>query len=153
MPTYNVYRNGEQVASGLTDKTYTDTDVQPNTAYEYQVSAENEVGESELSEPIEVETDRIPVDSISATPTTATIAPEETQHIDVTVSPDDASEKGVSYSSSDASVATVRTGTITGVSAGTATITVTSKDDNSKRATVEVTVEAPESEPEPEDAE
>ncbi|AIC95445.1 fibronectin type III domain-containing protein [Shouchella lehensis] len=150
MPTYNVYRNGEQVANGLTEKTYTDTDVQPNTAYEYQVSAENEVGESELSEPIEVETDRIPVDSISATPTTATIAPEETQHIDVTVSPDDASEKGVSYSSSDASVATVRTGTITGVTAGTATITVTSKDDSSKRATVEVTVVEPE---EPEDAE
>lgn len=55
--TYNVYRNGEKVKSGLTEKTYTDTKLTPETAYTYHVTAENEHGESEPSNTIEVTTD------------------------------------------------------------------------------------------------
>lgn len=56
MVTYNVYRDGEKVASGIKEKSYTDTGLTPNTEYTYQVSAENEHGESPLSEPLAVKT-------------------------------------------------------------------------------------------------
>lgn len=58
MPTtYNVYRNDEKVASGLTEKTYTDTGLTPATEYTYHVTAENEHGESGNSESIKVTTE------------------------------------------------------------------------------------------------
>lgn len=57
MITYNVYRNGTKVASGLTSKTYTDTDLTPETTYEYYITAENEYGESEPSNIVTVTTD------------------------------------------------------------------------------------------------
>lgn len=55
--TYNVYRDGEKVASDLSEKEYTDTDLTPETTYEYHVTAQNEYGESEPSNTIEVTTD------------------------------------------------------------------------------------------------
>lgn len=55
--TYNVYRDKEKVASGLTEKTYKDTDLTPATEYEYHVTAENEHGESGDSNTITVTTD------------------------------------------------------------------------------------------------
>lgn len=60
-----------------------------------------------------------------------------------TVTPDNATNKGVSYSSSNTSVATVGAdGTVRAVSEGTATITVTT-DDGGKTATCIVTVKKP----------
>lgn len=62
-----------------------------------------------------------------------------------TVTPDNATNKGVSYSSSNTSVATVGAdGTVRAVSEGTATITVTT-DDGGKTATCVVTVKKPSS--------
>lgn len=55
------------------------------------------------------------------------------------VSPDNATNKTVTWSSSNSAVATVTEGKVTGVSAGTATITVTTADGN-KTATCKVTV-------------
>lgn len=55
--TYNVYRDGVKIASGLTEKVYTDTDLTPETTYEYYITAENEYGESEPSNIISVTTD------------------------------------------------------------------------------------------------
>lgn len=54
--TYNVYRDGVKVAEGLTDKTYTDAELEPDTTYEYVVGAQNSNGET-LSDPIQVTTD------------------------------------------------------------------------------------------------
>lgn len=73
--TYNVYRDGEKIKSGLTAKSYTDTGLKPNTTYEYQVSAQNEFGESELSSPISVKTNGVEPD-----------APEELAVVDKTES-------------------------------------------------------------------
>ncbi len=58
-----------------------------------------------------------------------------------TVAPENASDKTVTWSSSDEKVATVANGIVSGVAAGTATITVTTKD-GAKTATCEVTVKA-----------
>jgi uncharacterized protein YjdB len=58
------------------------------------------------------------------------------------VAPTDATNKEVSWSTSDAAKATVENGKVTGVAAGTATITVTTEDGD-KTASCAVTVTAP----------
>ncbi|WP_078392082.1 Ig-like domain-containing protein [Shouchella patagoniensis] len=156
MPTYNVYRNGEQVASGLTEKTYTDTGLEPNTTYEYQVSAENEAGESELTEAITVETEPVAVTEVTLSQRTMMLDEGATKSLTATVAPEDATDKTVRFNTSDRDVATVSTSgntrTITGVKAGTATITATAGDGITATCTVTVK-EPPEPEPEPEDPE
>lgn len=57
--TYNVYRNGEQIATGLSVATYTDTGLNPSEKYTYQVTAVNDIGESGLSEGLVVETEAV----------------------------------------------------------------------------------------------
>ena len=65
--------------------------------------------------------------------------PGEQGNLTATVSPSNASNKNVTWSTNASSVATVNNGTVTAVSAGTATITVTTVD-GSKTATCTVTV-------------
>ena len=60
--------------------------------------------------------------------------------ITVKVLPDNATNKNVRYSSSDSSVATIKDGKVTGISAGTATITVTSSADTKVNKSFEVKV-------------
>lgn len=57
--TYNVYRDGKKIETGLTAPTFTDSGLEPNTTYEYRVSAENEVGESPLSDPVVATTSNV----------------------------------------------------------------------------------------------
>ena len=67
----------------------------------------------------------------------------ETSEITVTVTPDDAEEKGVTYESSDHKVVKIdENGKIEAVGKGTATITVTSKDNSEIKEEITVTVEA-----------
>ncbi len=85
----------------------------------------------------------VAVTGIALLPTTATIETGATQQLTATISPSDASNKAVTYTSSNTAVATVSsTGLITGVTTGTATITATSQD-GSKTATCAVTVTFP----------
>lgn len=70
MVTYNVYRDDKKIASGLEEKTYKDTGLNPDTEYKYQVSAENEHGESELSDKLVVKTKATTTTTTTTEPTT-----------------------------------------------------------------------------------
>ena len=48
--------------------------------------------------------------------------------LSATITPEDATDKTITWSSSDEKVATVDAGKVTGVAEGTATITATTKD-------------------------
>lgn len=72
--------------------------------------------------------------------TTLSLVAGETETLSVTVSPVEASDKSVQFSSSDKAIATVTPvqGKVTALAEGTATITATTV--NGKTATCEVTV-------------
>ena len=81
----------------------------------------------------------IPLTGISLDKISATLNVGETVSLNTSITPDDATNKNVTWTSSDTSVATVSNGVVTAKSAGTATITVTTADGN-KTATCTVTV-------------
>lgn len=68
---------------------------------------------------------------------TASISVGGTETLAATVIPSNATDKTVTWSSDDEDVTTVANGVVTGVSAGTATITATA---SGKTATCEITV-------------
>ncbi|HKK62677.1 MAG TPA: Ig-like domain-containing protein [Bacteroidales bacterium] len=88
----------------------------------------------------EVTVNEIAVTGVSLDQSTLAMAPEETATLVATVTPDDAGDNSVSWSSSDDAVATVADGVVTAVADGTCTITVTTTD-GGFTATCEVTVE------------
>ena len=63
----------------------------------------------------------------------------KTETINAIITPENATRKGITWTSSDTNVATVTNGVVKGISAGTATITATTKDGNFTD-TCEVTV-------------
>lgn len=86
--------------------------------------------------------DPVKVSDVKLNQTSLTLTVGGSKTIVATVSPNDAANKSVTWSSSNTSVATVTNGKITAKRAGTATITVTTVD-GKKVATCEVTVNAP----------
>ena len=85
----------------------------------------------------------IPVTGVSLNKTELTLPAGGTETLIATVTPDDATDKSVTWSSSNPAVATVgNDGKVTAVSVGTATITVTTVD-GGKTATCAVTVTNP----------
>ena len=82
----------------------------------------------------------IAVTSVSLSSNSETIKVGKTVTLVPTISPSNATNKNVTWSSSNTSIATVSNGTVTGVAAGTATITVTTVS-GSKTATCTVVVQ------------
>jgi len=89
----------------------------------------------------EPESSTIPVERVTVTPTSLSLTEGETSQLKATVFPQDADNKSISWTSSNKDVASVSGGTVTAVSAGSATITVTTED-GKKTATCSVTVQA-----------
>lgn len=89
----------------------------------------------------EISTGPIEVSGVSLNKTSTTIAQESQETLVATVTPTNATNKGVTWTSENPSIATVSNGTVTGVSAGTTTITVTTTD-GGYTATCSVTVTA-----------
>ncbi|KNE22475.1 Ig-like domain-containing protein [Virgibacillus pantothenticus] len=145
MVTYNVYRDGSKIASGLTDKIYTDDSLTPNTQYQYQVSAENSAGESELSDPVTVKTNYSEPQSIEVSPKTNNLEVGAERVLTATVLPDTAKQT-VAWAVDKDNVATVdNNGKVTAIAAGTATVAVKStENDVQATATVNVTEPTPE---------
>lgn len=83
----------------------------------------------------------ISVIGVSLNKTSTSIAIGASETLTATVSPSNAANKNVTWSSSNTAIATVNNGVVNGVSAGTAAITVTTEDGN-KTATCSVTVTA-----------
>jgi len=82
-----------------------------------------------------------PVTGISLNATSKTISVNGTYQLSATITPSDATDKSLTWSSSNSSVATVdHNGLVTGVAAGTATITCAANDGSGVSATCNVTV-------------
>ena len=109
----------------------------------FTVKATNDYGSNSKSLSITIGTQtNVPVTGVSLNTSTLNLVENETDTLTATVEPSNATNKDVTWESSNTSVATVdASGLVTAVSAGTATITVTTVD-QSKTATCEVTVAA-----------
>ena len=84
-----------------------------------------------------------PVGGITLDKTTLDLNVGQSDTLTATITPNDATNKNVTWSSSDSSIATVdNNGKVTGIAPGTATITVTTED-GKKTATCTVTVNNP----------
>lgn len=108
----------------------------------YYISANAYNGDTLTTAPtisVVVSSATIPVSGVSLNQSTATIDIGDTLNLTATVSPSDATNKAVIWTSSVPSVSTVTNGTVTGVKAGTTTITATTADGN-HMATCIVTV-------------
>jgi len=81
----------------------------------------------------------VPVSEVTLNKNSISLTVGGTETLTATVSPSDATNKSVGWSSSNSNVATVTYGTVTAVAAGSATITVTTAD-GGKTATCSVTV-------------
>ena len=115
--------------------------------YKIKVELVNQKGKAE-KETEEIETVPTRVNSITFNKTTLELAKGATDtSLTVTVLPEDAENKTLTWASSDNTIVTVSvTGevvTITGIKEGTATITATANDGSSKSASCTVTVTPP----------
>lgn len=147
--TINLYKGEELITKeekGKDKGKVTITNLESNTTYPkgtYQVSFENETGESAKVDVPEFKTKSVGVVSVSLDKNTLELETEQTDTLTVSVSPNEADNKNVSFTSDNEDVVTVDdSGSVLAISPGTATITVTSEDGN-KQATCEVTVKDP----------
>ena len=97
------------------------------------------------SDPTEISgltVNKVAVTGVTLSQDAATLKAGKTLMLTATIAPENATYKTVNWSTSDGSIATVDNGTVKAVAEGSATITATSTDDNTKYATCAITVTA-----------
>jgi uncharacterized protein YjdB len=113
------------------------TGVAPGTAI---ITATTQDGGKTATSTITVVSGTVNVTGVSVSPASASIGISGTQQLTPTITPANATNQNVSWSSSNTSFATVSSsGLVTGIAAGSAVITVTTQD-GSKTATSTITV-------------
>ena len=86
----------------------------------------------------------VKVSSVSLNPSSLSLTKKgQTAQLSASVSPSNATNKSINWSSSNSNVATVSNGVVTAVGNGSATITATAADGSGKRASCSVTVNIP----------
>ena len=128
--------------SGATSSSYTTqaaTMDMDGWQYRCVVTDGNSNGVTSQAATLTVTAATVSVTGVSLDKTELSLTVGGTETLTATVAPDNATDKTVTWTSSNPSVATVENGVVTAVSAGTATITVTT-DDGGKNATCTVTV-------------
>ena len=129
---YELHRDGSEVYSG-SSASYTDTGLSDDTVYSYKVRAKNAAGTSSWSAAVSGRTEAIiPVNGVSIDDKDTTILPMGgTLQLTATITPPDATDKGVIWESGNSSVAAVSdTGIVTPLKAGgSVTITVKARAD------------------------
>ena len=121
---YNMYLNtfNETLSFSMTLKASEDSGIKEGRIYNVRMSTVD--AQSHICEGVSFKAAvGKPINGITLDQTVATLTEGETLTLKATVSPDDATDKTVTWSTSDASVATVADGVVTAVAAGTATIT------------------------------
>lgn len=105
---------------------------------EATITVTSEDGLHEASCTVTVEAATVPVDGVTLDKTAVFLAVAETMQLTATVTPAEATEKGVVWSSSDASVTVDKNGLVTAVEDGSATITATAEGGSTARCVVTV---------------
>ena len=91
---------------------------------------------------VDITVTTIAVTGVTLNKSSTSLTAGDTEQLTATIAPSNATNKNVTWSSDTTSVATVSNGLVTAIAAGTATITVTSAADSTKKATCTVTVTA-----------
>lgn len=145
-----VTTNGKSVAFNVLKLTLKakDTNVGENSISLTNVTISNVAGDANLNyattvAPVTVTTSVpvVAVTSVTASSKTLNLEVGQTRTLTATVTPDNATDKTVTWTSSNDKVATVVDGTVAAVGEGTATITATAA--NGKKDTCKVTVKVP----------
>lgn len=145
-----VTTNGKSVAFNVLKLTLKakDTNVGENSIYLTNVTISNVAGDANLNyattvAPVTVTTSVpvVAVTSVTVSSKTLNLEVGQTRTLTATVTPDNATDKTVTWTSSNDKVATVVDGTVAAVGEGTATITATAA--NGKKDTCKVTVKVP----------
>ena len=115
-------------------------DIESLSAVLTTISGQIDVLSAKIAE-LEKHHESVPVTGISLSQTSATLTGKNaTLTLTPTITPNDATNKSVTWTSSSASVATVSGGVVTPLKAGTTTITATTTDGSNKSASCNVEV-------------
>ena len=108
----------------------------------FTVTATNNIGSDSRKFTLKIEKPAfIPVTGLELNKDTLTLQEKDSDTLTATVKPADATNKDITWKGSDTNIATVsEDGTVTAISAGTATITATAKDGSGGSASCSVTV-------------
>ena len=145
-----ITKNGKSVAFNVLKLTLKakDTNVGENSISLTNVTISNVAGDANLNyattvAPVTVTTSVpvVAVTSVTVSSKTLNLEVDQTCTLTATVTPDNATDKTVTWTSSNDKVATVVDGTVAAVGEGTATITATAA--NGKKDTCKVTVKVP----------